>query len=76
MCSIGVAVYPTDGQNVDTLMMNADAAMYQAKANGRNAIQMYTPDMNLKIQRRLVQTEELRNALIRKEFVFFLSTTD
>lgn len=71
MCSIGVAVYPTDGQNVDTLMMNADAAMYQAKANGRNTIQMYTPDMNLKIQRRLAQTEELRNALIRKEFVFF-----
>lgn len=70
-CSIGVAIYPTDGQSVETLMMNADAAMYQAKANGRNNIQLYMPDMNARIQERLAQIEDLRNALIRKEFTLW-----
>ena len=42
--SVGVAIYPDDGAEVDTLLGNADAAMYRAKDNGRDNFQFYTPD--------------------------------
>ena len=45
-CSIDIAVYPEDGREIDTLMRNADAAMYQAKSQGRNSAQFFTIEMD------------------------------
>jgi diguanylate cyclase (GGDEF)-like protein len=47
--SIGLSMYPDDGQDADTLIRNADAAMYRAKERGRNVYQFYTPDMNIRV---------------------------
>lgn len=66
--SMGLALYPGDGGDSDTLLMNADAAMYQAKALGRNNYQFYTTEMNAKIHEKLKLQEDLRNAISRREF--------
>jgi diguanylate cyclase (GGDEF)-like protein/PAS domain S-box-containing protein len=47
--SIGLSMYPDDGQDADTLIRNADLAMYRAKERGRNAYQFYTPDLNVRV---------------------------
>jgi diguanylate cyclase (GGDEF)-like protein/PAS domain S-box-containing protein len=62
-CSIGVAVYPRDGRDADTLMMHADAAMYRAKDSGKNNCQFYTREMNAGLEEKLALTEGLRKAL-------------
>jgi diguanylate cyclase (GGDEF)-like protein/PAS domain S-box-containing protein len=62
-CSMGVAVYPRDGADPKTLMMNADAAMYRAKDLGSNNFQFYTPEMNASLEEKLVLLEGLRKAL-------------
>ncbi len=62
-CSIGVAVYPRDGLDSDTLMMHADAAMYRAKESGKNNCQFYTREMNAGLEEKLALTEGLRKAL-------------
>jgi EAL domain-containing protein (putative c-di-GMP-specific phosphodiesterase class I) len=62
-CSIGVSVYPRDGRDSDTLMMNADAAMYRAKETGKNNCQFYTHEMNASMEEKLVLMEGLRKAL-------------
>lgn len=67
-CSMGLAIYPTDGSDSDSLLMHADAAMYQAKAMGRNNYQFYTAEMNTKVQEKVLLQEGLRNALLRDEF--------
>ena len=67
--SVGVAIYPDDGAEVDTLLGNADAAMYRAKDNGRDNFQFYTPDLNTKAHEKFLLQEELRNAVARSEFV-------
>ncbi|SDF60215.1 MULTISPECIES: EAL domain-containing protein [unclassified Duganella] len=67
-CSIGVAVYPNDGGDAGTLLMNADAAMYRAKELGKNNIQFYTREMNASIEEKLVLLEGLRNALDEGQF--------
>jgi diguanylate cyclase (GGDEF)-like protein len=51
--SIGISVYPSDGKDVNTLIKNADAAMYHAKNQGRNNFQFYASYMNTTISRRL-----------------------
>ena len=66
--SIGVALYPGDGTTPEALLMNADAAMYQAKALGRNRYLFFTPEMNRNIQERLALQDGLRHALERNEF--------
>jgi diguanylate cyclase (GGDEF)-like protein/PAS domain S-box-containing protein len=66
--SIGIALYPTDGNSVDTLLMSADAAMYRAKASGRNNFQFYTKEANAGARERLELSSELRRALERAEF--------
>lgn len=68
-CSMGLATYPSDGANAETLLMNADAAMYRAKEMGRNNCQSYTAELNSKNQKRLMMEEGLRNAIERNEFV-------
>ncbi|MCU0842597.1 MAG: EAL domain-containing protein [Thiobacillaceae bacterium] len=67
-CSLGIAIYPQDGDNVDALLMNADAAMYQAKDYGRNNFQYYTQEINQRAQQRLELANQLRMALERNEF--------
>ena len=66
--SIGIATYPNDAVQGDTLIKKADIAMYQAKANGRNNYQFYHPDMDQHAQRRLDLENNLRKALENQEF--------
>jgi diguanylate cyclase (GGDEF)-like protein/PAS domain S-box-containing protein len=68
-CSIGLSVFPHDGEDVDTLLKNADAAMYRAKERGRNNFQFYTGEMNARIAERLTLQAQLRHALGQNEFV-------
>jgi diguanylate cyclase (GGDEF)-like protein len=67
--SIGVAAFPEDGEEAETLLRNADTAMYFAKRQGRNAFQYYQPAMNEEALKRLALEAQLRQALDRKEFV-------
>ncbi|WP_148714415.1 bifunctional diguanylate cyclase/phosphodiesterase [Chitinolyticbacter meiyuanensis] len=66
--SIGIAVYPEDGADTDTLIRNADVAMYQAKANGRSNYQFFTNDLNVRASERLVLETSMRQALANEEF--------
>ncbi|MDQ1813519.1 EAL domain-containing protein [Massilia sp. CCM 9210] len=68
-CSMGVAVYPADGGNADTLTKHADIAMYRAKELGRNSYQFYCPEMNARTLERLQIEADLRHALERNELV-------
>jgi diguanylate cyclase (GGDEF)-like protein len=68
-CSIGLANYPNDGADADALLANADAAMYRAKEIGRDNFQFYTPELNTKVHEKFVLQKELRNAILRSEFV-------
>jgi len=65
--SMGVATYPADGADADALVMNADAAMYRAKASGRNNFQFYAAEMNGTSRDRLAMREGLRHAIARGE---------
>ena len=67
-CSMGVVMYPRDGGDPNTLMMNADAAMYRAKEMGRNIFQFYTREMNASVEQKLVLLEGLRSALDEGQF--------
>ena len=67
--SIGIAIYPEDGEYADRLMKNADTAMYQAKESGRNTYRFFTESMNANALERLQVESLLRGALERKEFV-------
>ncbi len=66
--SIGISLYPRDGDDVDSLLKNADMAMYQAKATGGNDCQFYSSDMNERTRERLSLENSLRHALERDEF--------
>ena len=66
--SIGVASYPQDGQDAETLLLNADVAMYQAKEQGRDAFQFYTPEMNAVARERRILQEGLRHAIAANQF--------
>jgi len=68
--SIGVSLYPDDAGDIDTLIKNADAAMYRAKVQGRNTCQFFTPDMNIGALERLSMENGLRRALERDELHF------
>ncbi|HEY3840995.1 MAG TPA: bifunctional diguanylate cyclase/phosphodiesterase, partial [Bryobacteraceae bacterium] len=65
--SIGVSVYPDDGNDADTLIKNADTAMYQAKENGRENWQFFTSEMNIRAVARQSIEESLRRVLERNE---------
>ena len=66
-CSIGVSIFPEHGMDGETLIKNADAAMYCAKEKGRNTFQFFTEDMNIQVVERLTLENSLRLALERKE---------
>lgn len=66
--SIGIALFPEDGRDSETLIKNADLAMYSAKESGRNAFCFYSPEMNRKAHLRMELESGMRNALLREEF--------
>ena len=66
--SIGIALYPDDGQDVDTVIKSADTAMYHAKESGRNNYQFFAREMNTRVVERLSIEGRLRGALERGEF--------
>ncbi len=68
-CSVGVSIFPRDGRDVQTLLRNADTAMYKAKEFGRNNFQFYSPEMNTVIAERLEMQTALREAVEREQFV-------
>jgi diguanylate cyclase (GGDEF)-like protein/PAS domain S-box-containing protein len=67
-CSMGIATFPQDGEDAEALLRNADTAMYQAKALGRDNFQFFTDTMNTKVHERLSLREEMRTGLARSEF--------
>ncbi|PYC30722.1 putative bifunctional diguanylate cyclase/phosphodiesterase [Pseudomonas protegens] len=66
--SIGIAVYPGNGLNAQELLMNADAAMYHAKATGKNGYSFFDASMNTNARRQLQLLQDLRNALEHQQF--------
>lgn len=66
--SIGIAMYPNDGTDIDSLSMCADTAMYRAKQDGRNNFRFFAPEMQTKSSRALLLDNALRNALERNQF--------
>ncbi|MCG7939113.1 MAG: EAL domain-containing protein [Candidatus Thiodiazotropha lotti] len=69
--SIGISVYPQDGRTVDTLLRNADAAMYKAKDEGKNTFQYYTADMTEQAFERIFLESSLRRALVEDQLVVY-----
>lgn len=67
--SIGISLYPNDGENAEKLLRNADMALYRAKDQGRNNYQFYLPEMNVKVSERLAMENHLRRALEREELL-------
>jgi diguanylate cyclase (GGDEF)-like protein/PAS domain S-box-containing protein len=67
--SLGISVYPDDGEDAETLMQNADIAMYHAKSQGRDRYRFFKPEMNLRALERQTVEAGLRAALKRQEFV-------
>jgi diguanylate cyclase (GGDEF)-like protein/PAS domain S-box-containing protein len=66
-CSVGISIYPEHGVDGETLIKNADAAMYSAKQSGRNNFRFFTDDMNAQVVERLTLESGLRLALDKKE---------
>ena len=76
-CSIGISICPDHGANSETLVRNADAAMYCAKKSGRNAFRFFTEEMNAQVTERLDIERTLRQALENNElFLMYQPQTD
>jgi len=69
--SIGLAMYPQDGEDAETLLRNADTAMYRAKDQGRDNFQLFVSAMNVDVRRRVTLESELRHALSHGELAVF-----
>jgi diguanylate cyclase (GGDEF)-like protein len=69
--SVGIAIVPDDGEDVDDIMKNADMALYRSKADGRGRYQFFEPEMNARMQARRKLDLDLRNALADGEFRVF-----
>ena len=75
--SVGIAIYPADGEVLETVVKNADAAMYHAKREGRNNYQFYTPSMNAMAIQRLAMETALRKAIELNQLrVFYQPVVD
>jgi len=69
--SVGISIYPDDGDEIEVLVKNADVAMYRAKEKGKNQFKLYTERMNQKVLRKIELSNALRGALERGEFAVF-----
>lgn len=69
--SLGIALFPYDGNDAAVLLKNADTAMYRAKQQGRNNYQFYSPEMNTKAREQLELETDLRKALARNELLLY-----
>jgi len=69
--SIGISIYPHDGEDAETLLKNADAAMYSAKQNGRNTYNYFAKEMADQALKRVMIESSIRRALDRGEFVLY-----
>ncbi|MEW6288324.1 MAG: EAL domain-containing protein [Thermodesulfobacteriota bacterium] len=69
--SIGITLYPSDGEDVDMLLRNADVAMYHAKESGRNSFQFFSGEMNQRTMEKLGIETDLKKALERNEFLLY-----
>jgi polar amino acid transport system substrate-binding protein len=67
--SIGVSIYPKDGDSADIILRNADIAMYSSKAEGKNNWTMYNSNMNIESIKKFHMTNDLKNAIKNKEFI-------
>ena len=73
--SIGIALYPEDGEDARTLLKNADTALFRAKENGRHCFQFYTPEMSVNAMERLDLENSMRRALDEDQFVVYYQPT-
>ncbi len=69
--SVGISIYPNDGQESVTLLKNADLAMYQAKADGRNKYHFFSQELEVSLNRRTAILKELKQALNNQEFQLY-----
>ncbi|MDO9104790.1 MAG: EAL domain-containing protein [Methylovulum sp.] len=69
--SIGIGIYPDNGDSYETLSKNADTALYQAKKHGRNQYQFFTPTMQQQSERRMQIEHDLRHAIARNELLVY-----
>jgi len=69
--SIGISIYPDDGENKEALIKNADTAMYRAKAGGRNNFQFYTSDMSASISKRVELETDIRKLIEGDELILY-----
>ncbi len=69
--SIGVSIFPDDGEEIESLLKNADSAMYHAKSKGRNNYQYYTQEMNAEARQRLDRENRLRRAVEFDQFMLY-----
>jgi diguanylate cyclase (GGDEF)-like protein/PAS domain S-box-containing protein len=67
--SIGISIYPGDGDEIETLVKHADVAMYHAKGSGRNRYQFFSHQMNARIVERMALENSLKKAISREEFI-------
>lgn len=76
-CSVGIAVYPEAGKDIETLQKNADIAMYQAKSAKGNCFRFYTETMNVETRKQTLLEADLNRALEHQEFtIFYLPRVD
>lgn len=70
-CSIGAAIYPNDGDCSESLLKNADAAMYQAKSDGRNTYRFYQEELTETLLERVRLEQQMRQAIEEEQFIVF-----
>ncbi len=69
--SIGIALYPDNGNNAEELLKNAEAAMYRAKEVGKNTFRYYSPSMNDQAKQRITLENKMRHAIKNREFLLY-----
>ena len=70
-CSVGISIFPNDGDDITTLLKNADSALYRAKDQGRNTYQYYTEELSIRAMERMMMENSLRYALERNELIVY-----